>query len=118
MSHRIAGTLLVLPLILLRRARTRDWQIDAAKLVTFKCSYQAGVEQVRKIHGAIAYETDRQREVRCVSTSPASTRKFDRDEALAPPIFDSAVSAAHFVTQFHQGRRWQRPGERHADDPC
>jgi polyisoprenoid-binding protein YceI len=108
MSHRIAGTLLILPLILFATSvRARDWQVDAAKSsLTFKCSYAGEAFDGRfgKFTATIAYdEADPASAKFDVSADLTSvdTQNSDRDDALAgADFFDSKKTPqAHFVTQ-------------------
>ena len=108
MSHRIAGALLVMPLMFLATsADARDWQVDAAKSsLTFKCSYagEAFDGKFGKFTAQIAYdEADLASAKFDVNVDLASvdTQNSDRDDALAgADFFDLAKSPpAHFVTQ-------------------
>jgi polyisoprenoid-binding protein YceI len=108
MSNRIAGALLVLPLLVLATgADARDWQVEAAKSsLAFKCSYagEAFDGKFGKFTAAIVYdEADLANAKFDVSVDLASvdTQNSDRDDALAgADFFDSAKTPpAHFVTQ-------------------
>ena len=108
MSYRIAGALLVLPLVLAATsAAARDWQVDPAKSsLTFKCSYQGEAFDGKfgKFTAAIAYDDADPASAKfdvSVDLASVDTQNSDRDDALAgADFFDSKKTPpAHFVTQ-------------------
>jgi polyisoprenoid-binding protein YceI len=108
MTHRIAGTLLVVPLALFATtAAARDWQVDPVKSsLTFKETYQGEAfdGKFAKFTAAIAYDEADVASAKFdvnVDLASVDTQNSDRDEALVgADFFDSKKAPqAHFVTQ-------------------